>query len=179
MQEMAQAISQEFQPQGYKVPTKTIPKAVIWVGKFFDSNLKTFYPGLGRRIVFSGEKLRNELGVQTRPARESLIDTCYSLVELELVHRTQGYLGPPSSRPKEIAEGGEAQADPPQELQKAEQPKAESKPDETAESKPEETTESKPEETAESKPEERTESKPNETAESKPEETAEQPRSEN
>ena len=105
---MAQTLSQVFHPQGYKVPTKTIAKAVAWVAKFFNSVLKTLYPALGKRIVYSNEKMRSELGVQPRPARESIIDTCYSLVELELVHKTQGYLGPPSSRPKETAESGEA-----------------------------------------------------------------------
>ena len=133
MQEMAQTLSQEFHPQGYNVPTKTIPKAVAWVGKFFDADLKALYPGIGKRIVYSNEKMRSELGVQPRPARESIIDTCYSLVELELVHRTQGYLGPPSSRPKETAEGGEAQPSPPEEQQETEQPTAESKPQETTE----------------------------------------------
>lgn len=133
LQEMAQTVSQEFHPQGYKIPTKTIPKAVAWVGKFFDADLKTLYPGIGKRIVYSNEKMRSELGVQPRPARESLIDTCYSLVELELVHRTQGYLGPPSSRPKKTAEGGEAQPSPPEEQQETEQPTAESKPQEMTE----------------------------------------------
>ena len=130
--EIAQTVSEEFRPQGYKIPTRTIPKAVIWLGKFFSASLKFIYPGIDKRLLLSNEKMRSELGVEPRPARESIIDTCYSLVELELVHRTPGYLGPPSSRPKEIAEGGETQPVPPEEQQETEQPAAESKPQETA-----------------------------------------------
>ena len=132
MQEVAQTLSQEFHPQGYKIPTRIIPKAVVWVGKLFVARLKTLYLGIGRRLLLSNEKMRNELGVEPRPARESLLDTCYSLVELELVHRTPGYLGPPASRPKETAEGGETHPVPPEEQQETEQPSAESKPQETA-----------------------------------------------
>ena len=131
MQEVAQTLSEEFRPQGYKIPTRTIPKAVVWLGKLFDAGLKTLYPGIGKRVLLNNEKMRNELGVEPRPARESIIDTGYSLVELELVHRTPGYLGPPASRPKETAEGGETQPVPPEEQQETEQRSAESKPQET------------------------------------------------
>ena len=110
MREMAQIISEEFHPQGYKIPTRTIPKAILWLGKFFDAQLKLLYPSVGKRVQYNNEKMRNELGVEPRPARESLVDLCYNLVELELVHRTPGYLGPPATRqPKETAEGGEVQ----------------------------------------------------------------------
>ena len=117
IQEIAQTVSEEFCPQGYKIPTRTIPKAVVWLGKFFNADLKFIYPSIGKRLMYNNEKMRNELGVEPRPARESLLDTCYSLVELELVRRTPGYLGPPASRPKETAEGGETQPVPPEEQQ--------------------------------------------------------------
>ena len=110
MQEMAQIISEEFHPQGYKIPTRTIPKAILWLGKFFDAQLKLLYPSVGKRVRYSNEMMLNELGVKPRPARESIIDLCYNLVELGLVDRTSGYLGPPASRqPKETAKGGEEQ----------------------------------------------------------------------
>ena len=133
-QEVAQTISQEFRPQGYKIPTGVLPKAVVWLGKFFKPGLKFIYPGIGKRVLLNNEKMRRTgSGAQAMaPARESIIDTCYSLVEMELVHRAPGYLGPPASRPKETAKGGETQPVPPEEQQETEQPAAESKPQETA-----------------------------------------------
>ena len=110
MQEMAQIISEEFCPQGYKIPTRVIPKALLWLGKFLSVQMKILYPSVGKRVRYNNEKMLNELGVKPRPARESIIDACYSLVELGLVDRTPGYLGPPASRqPKETAKGGEVQ----------------------------------------------------------------------
>ena len=40
----------------------------------------------------------NDLGIQPRPVEESIIDTCYSLVDLGIAKRTPGYLGHPSTR---------------------------------------------------------------------------------
>ena len=45
-QEIAQTISQEFRPQGYKIPTGVLPKAVVWLGKFFKSGLNLSIPKL-------------------------------------------------------------------------------------------------------------------------------------
>ena len=126
MKEMAQIISKEFHPQGYKIPSWTIPKALMWLGKFFSVQMKILYPSVGKRVRYNNEKMLTELGVKPRPARESLIDACYRLVELGLVDRTPGYLGPPASRqPKETANGGEVQPASPEETK--EQPTAESK----------------------------------------------------
>lgn len=97
--EIAQIIADEFQPQGYKLPTKNLPKVVLWVGKFFDSGIKELYPLLGKTAVLSNERMVNELGVTPRPVEESIIDTCYSLVDMGLARKTPGYLGHPSKRP--------------------------------------------------------------------------------
>ena len=113
-QEIAQIISQEFTPQGYKVPTKQLPKIGLWVAKFFDSTAKMLYPHLGKVIQWSNERMKGELGVHPRPLKETLIDTCYSLIELGIAKKTLGYLGHPSTRPKpkeEKPEEGEQAAE--------------------------------------------------------------------
>lgn len=97
--EMAQIIDTEFRPQGYKISTKNLPKVVMWVGKFFDSGIKQLYANLGKNVKMSNERMINELGVQPRPIEESVLDTCYSLIELGLARKTPGYLGHPSTRP--------------------------------------------------------------------------------
>ena len=97
--EIAQIVANEFQSQGYKIPTKNLPKVVLWVGKFFDSGIKQIYPLLGKSAQLSNERMVNELGVTPRPVEESIIETCYSLIEMGLARKTSGYLGHPSKRP--------------------------------------------------------------------------------
>ena len=113
LREMAQIIGDEFQPQGYKIPSKNAPKALLWVGKFFDSRIKQIYPLVGKTAQLSNERMVNELGVSPRPVEESIIDTCYSLIDMGLAKKTPGYLGHPSKRPppeptETANEGGEA-----------------------------------------------------------------------
>ena len=99
MREYAQIIGNEFRPQGYKIPSKNLPKPLVWVGKLFIPTLKAVYSTLGKRVQYSNERMVSELGIQPRPVEESIIDTCYSLVELGLAKKTPGYLGHPSTRP--------------------------------------------------------------------------------
>ena len=99
IRELAQIIGNEFRPQGYKVPSKNMPKPLVWVGKLFVPSLRGIYASLGKRIQYSNERMVNDLGIQPRPAEESIFDLCYSLVELGLAKKTPGYLGHPSTRP--------------------------------------------------------------------------------
>ena len=96
LREYSQIIGNEFRPQGYKITSRNMPKIVIWVGKFFDATIKELYYSLGKNIQFSNERMVSELGIQPRPVEESIIDTCYSLIDLGLVKKTSGYLGHPS-----------------------------------------------------------------------------------
>ena len=111
--EMAQIVGDEFQAQGYKIPSKNLPKALLWLGKFFDSRIKQIYPLVGKTVTLSNERMVNELGVSPRPVEESIIDACYSLIDMGLAKKTPGYLGHPSKRPPPVPtetanEGGEA-----------------------------------------------------------------------
>ncbi len=140
--EMAQIFGDEFQPQGYKVPTKNIPKALLWVGKFFDPSIKQIYPLVGKTARLSNERMVNELGVTPRPMEESIIDTCYNLVDMGLARKTPGYLGHPSKRPppaptKTANEGGKAAKEDGQaEATKTEQAKSQGEKSEEKPTKP-------------------------------------------
>ena len=128
MREFAEIIGNEFGSQGYKVPSKNMPKPLVWVGKLFIPSLKGVYRALGKTIQYNNERMVSDLGIQPRPAEESIIDLCYSLVELGLVKKTRGYLGHPSMRPtpppepetptdKCAAEGGDQTQDNPAETE--------------------------------------------------------------
>ena len=105
MKEIAQIFADEFQPQGYKIPTKGLPKAAVWAAKFVSSDAKFIYPLLGKRVNFRNEKMRGELEIEPRPVKETLIDTAYNVIEMGLVEKKPGYLGHPSTRPPPNSEG--------------------------------------------------------------------------
>ena len=95
---IADHLREEFGPQGYKVPSKTLPKAVAWFFKFFSSDMKMIYPALGHRLTWSNAKMKAELGIEPRPFKDTMVDMGYSVIEFGLVPKTSGYLGHPSSR---------------------------------------------------------------------------------
>ena len=98
LREYSQIIGNEFRPQGYKITSRDLPKVVVWVGKFFSAMMKELYSSLGKNIEYSNERMVSELGIQPRPAEESIIDMCYSLIDLSIAKKTPGYLGHPSKR---------------------------------------------------------------------------------
>jgi nucleoside-diphosphate-sugar epimerase len=96
---MAQILAEEFKPQGYKIGLKSMPKAAMWAAKFVSSQAKTMYQKLGKKVNFSNEKMKGELGIEPRSPKDTLIDTAYSLVDHGIVVKKPGYLGHPSTRP--------------------------------------------------------------------------------
>ena len=96
--EFADHLREEFGPQGYKVPSMMLPKAVAWFLKFFNSDVKLIYPAIGRRLTWSNSKMKGELGVQPRPLKKTMADMGYSTIEFGLVPKKSGYLGHPSTR---------------------------------------------------------------------------------
>ena len=87
LKEFSQIIGNEFRPQGYKITSRDLPKAVVWVEKFFSSMMKTLYAALGKNIEYSNVHMVSELGIQPRPVEESIIDTCYRLIDLGIERR--------------------------------------------------------------------------------------------
>ena len=97
--DIAQYANEEFKPQGYKIPTMPLPKIGVWLGKFVNADAKRTYPMIGKLVSYNNEKMVGELGITPRSAKESVIDLCYSLIDLGDVKKTPSYLGHPSTRP--------------------------------------------------------------------------------
>ena len=95
---VAQIVQDEFKLQGYKVSTLPLPKAGMWVAKFFDATIKEMYQYVGKTILYSKERME-ALGVEPYSLRDTILDTCYSIIELGLVKKTQRYTGQKSSLP--------------------------------------------------------------------------------
>jgi nucleoside-diphosphate-sugar epimerase len=89
--EFAKILRDEFQPQGYTIPSEEVPKSV---------EIPELAPMLGKVMQYNNERMVKVLGIQPRPVEESLIDTCYSLIDFGLTEKTSEYLGHPSTRSK-------------------------------------------------------------------------------
>ena len=93
-QQVLQWMAAEFVPQGYKVGTGKVPKFMAWIGSFFNADLKQMYPIIGKRLIYNNDRMVKELGIQPRGAKESFIETAYSVIKLGMIPKTPKYHGP-------------------------------------------------------------------------------------
>lgn len=84
MREIAAVLAEEFNSRGYRVPTGALPTWMLRVLALFDPSVRSALDLVGRREDVSSDKARRELGWTVRSARESILDTAYSLIELGL-----------------------------------------------------------------------------------------------
>jgi dihydroflavonol-4-reductase len=84
MREVAAILAAEFNPQGYRVPTGSLPTWLLRVAALFDASVRPALDFVGRREDVSADKARRELGWTMRPVRETILDTARSLIELGL-----------------------------------------------------------------------------------------------
>ena len=83
-----------FEPQGYRIGKRRIPKFVAWFGSFFgNKEFKMLLPMIGKNVKFVNNKMTNELGIQPQQAKKTVLDTAYSLIEL----KKPKYSGTPES----------------------------------------------------------------------------------
>jgi nucleoside-diphosphate-sugar epimerase len=81
MQDMARTLAAEFTPQGFRIPTRRLPYAALWLAARFDPTLRLALTFVGRREEVSADKARGELAWTMRPVAETVRDTGRSLVE--------------------------------------------------------------------------------------------------
>ncbi len=87
LQELARILADEFNPQGFRVPTGRLPYWLMWVIGRFDKTTRLALDLVGHRQMITAEKAIRELGWSMRPAEETIVDTGRSLVELGLLRR--------------------------------------------------------------------------------------------
>ncbi len=95
LHQIGQIASDEFKPQGYKVPLMVLPKTLVWIYKFFSSDVRGIYPSIGKRVTYNNEKMKRVLGVEPRAVEETILDMSYSLMILELCTRLAATLDIP------------------------------------------------------------------------------------
>jgi nucleoside-diphosphate-sugar epimerase len=84
MREVAAILADEFNPQGYRVPTGTVPTWLLRIIALFDASARPALDFIGRREDVSADKARRELGWTMRPVRETILDTARSLIKFGL-----------------------------------------------------------------------------------------------
>ena len=93
MREIADVIRAEFEPQGYSIASRMLPKGLVWALKFVSPKMKWLYRQIGLVITTDCSKAKNELGIEISDTNQAIIDACYSLIERELVAKKPGYHG--------------------------------------------------------------------------------------
>ena len=81
----------EFKPLGYNIPTSNAPYPLLWLLGRFDSSVKMLLPAVGKAEEFDNSRMTQVLGVQPRRVEETIVDTCYSLIDRGLVKKTSKY----------------------------------------------------------------------------------------
>jgi len=83
--QMAEILKNKF--PNAPISTRTIPNIFMYVASIFDKRLSFSFirNNINRKDQFSNERLKNDLGINPRSVKESLIDTANSLYELGIV----------------------------------------------------------------------------------------------
>jgi dihydroflavonol-4-reductase len=82
--EVATILRRELGPDAKKVPTRKIPDFLVKMMGRFDPSVGSIVNQLGKKLTYSSEKARAELGWSPRPVADSIADTGRSMVELGL-----------------------------------------------------------------------------------------------
>ncbi|MEV0133274.1 hypothetical protein AB0H83_33020 [Dactylosporangium sp. NPDC050688] len=78
--EIAAVLAERFRPLGYRVPTRRMPRPLMWTAARFDRTLRLALAYVGRPALVSADKAARELGWTARPADESIVDMAESLI---------------------------------------------------------------------------------------------------
>ncbi|GFO48075.1 NADPH-dependent methylglyoxal reductase grp2 [Plakobranchus ocellatus] len=95
--DIAEWLNEEFGPQGYKIPTRQLPKPILTFASFFSNQLKEMRRMGETPKHVNNERLRTLLGIQPIPVKQSVIAMGYTLIEIGRVAKTDKYRGRPSN----------------------------------------------------------------------------------
>ncbi|NEE02834.1 SDR family oxidoreductase [Phytoactinopolyspora halotolerans] len=81
MRDIAKTLAAEFNPRGFRVPTGSVPRWLVWIAARFDPTMRLALELIGRPERVDSTKARRELNWQMRPTERTIIDTAESLIE--------------------------------------------------------------------------------------------------
>lgn len=72
-------LAQELKAAGYRVPTRVFPNWIVRILGHFDPAVALIVPRLGKRSNLSSRRARAVLGWQTRPIKQTILDTAQDI----------------------------------------------------------------------------------------------------
>ena len=85
MAEVAATLRRELGDDAAKVPTRSVPNLLVRAMALFDPGIRSITNQLGKKLTYSSEKARTQLGWTTRPLEQTIAETGRSMVDLGVV----------------------------------------------------------------------------------------------
>jgi len=83
--EIAKILAEKYNPLGYKVPTRRLPKFGVRIAALFDRDLRFVIPEIGQPTVVDASKVRDVLGLQPRGLQEMSYAMADSMIKYGVV----------------------------------------------------------------------------------------------
>jgi nucleoside-diphosphate-sugar epimerase len=84
MAEVAAVLRRELGADAAKVPTRGVPNLLVRAMALFDPGIRSITNQLGKKLTYSSEKARTELGWAPRQLEQTIAETAQSMVKREL-----------------------------------------------------------------------------------------------
>ena len=91
---IALMLNDEFESQGYNIPTRKAPKFLVWLLSWFDPQAKVLLPYVDKTDwKMSNDRMVRVLGIEPRDLKEAVVSMGYSIIEAGMVKKTAKYHG--------------------------------------------------------------------------------------
>jgi nucleoside-diphosphate-sugar epimerase len=85
--DMARILDEHYAFQGYKIPTRKLPKFAVRLVALFDRDLKFILPEIGKPPHFDVSKIKAELGLEPRDLTEMTLSMADSMIQYGIVKK--------------------------------------------------------------------------------------------
>lgn len=92
LKDIAMILREELSGQGYCITSLTAPDIGVWLAGCVDKSAKMLYPRVGKVYSFSNRRMREVLGVEPRPIRDTVLDTAHGLIQAGAIQETSKYV---------------------------------------------------------------------------------------
>ncbi|CAJ0944723.1 unnamed protein product, partial [Mesorhabditis belari] len=92
--ELFEKLTEEFESQGYCIPTRSIPDWIVKFGANFSDQFAKIAGRLGIELNFDNSRLREILKIDPNDTRKAVVDMVYTMIEKGFIKKTTKYRGP-------------------------------------------------------------------------------------
>ncbi|KAL8612240.1 hypothetical protein ACOMHN_028937 [Nucella lapillus] len=94
MIEMAHLLKFVLEPQGYNIPTLSVPRIMLRMVSKLDGSVRAILPYLGVLHKYRTTRMRDVLAIEPRNIRDTVVDMAHALIQKGLAQKTDKYVGP-------------------------------------------------------------------------------------